>query len=164
MKKIILMICVCAIIAVPLMAAAQTTTNPCSPAGVKATVDKDSTLPICINRIYQWSLGIGALLALLMTVLGGYYYMTSGGNAEQAAKGQEMIWGAIIGLVLLFAAYLILRTINPDLVNFKVDTSGLKGTNSTQPQTQTPSAVRQGECPGTYTVTVENGVESIICD
>lgn len=118
MKSLIVMFTVCSLMFVPLIASAQT--NPCTMAGVKATADKTSTLPRCINQIYKWSLGIGAILALLMTVVGGYYYMTSGGNAEMAAKGQEYIWGAIIGLVLLFAAYLILNTINPDLVNFKI--------------------------------------------
>ena len=78
-----------------------------------------STLPKCINQIYVWSLGLSSLLAVLMVVLGGYYVMTSAGNAEQATKGKEYIWGAVIGLVLLFTAYLLLRVINPDLINLR---------------------------------------------
>ncbi len=97
------------------------TPTPGGTGGGVPTKADTTTLPKLINQIYTWALGISALLALLMTVLGGYYYMTSGGNAEQASKGTEMIWGAIIGLVLLFGSYLILRTINPDLVNFKID-------------------------------------------
>jgi hypothetical protein len=78
-------------------------------------------LPTLINQIYVWSLGVGALLALLMCVLGGYYYMTSAGNAEQSSKGKEYITSALIGLVIIFTAYLLLREINPDLVNFNVN-------------------------------------------
>ena len=60
------------------------------------------------------------LLALLMMVIGGYTYMTAAGNAEKTSKGTEMIWSSVIGLALLFGAYLLLNTINPDLVNFNL--------------------------------------------
>jgi hypothetical protein len=93
--------------------------NPCTMEAVRGASDRGSTLPACISQIYRWSLGIGSLLALLMVIFGGYSYMTSAGNAERASKGTEMIWGAIIGLALLFGAYLILNTINPDLVDFR---------------------------------------------
>ncbi len=79
-----------------------------------------TAIPTLISKIYIWSLGIAGLLALLMTVIGGYSYMTAAGNAERAQKGTEMIWGAIIGLALLFGAYLLLNTINPNLTNFSV--------------------------------------------
>ena len=75
-------------------------------------------LAIKISQIYAWALGAAALLALLMIILGGYLVMTAQGNAQQATKGKEFIYSAIIGLVLLFSSYLLLRTINPDLVNF----------------------------------------------
>ncbi|HTL39776.1 MAG TPA: hypothetical protein VL306_03115, partial [Methylomirabilota bacterium] len=122
MKKIFLITMLTLILTTPYLAAAQstTTTNPCTVSAVQGSSNKLTALPQCINQVYKWSLGIGALLALLMTVIGGYYYMTSAGNAEQASKGTEMIWGAIIGLVLLFGAYLLLNTINPDFVNLKV--------------------------------------------
>ena len=143
------------------MALAQT--NPCTVDAVKGSTNKLSSLPRCINQVYVWSLGIGALLALLMTVLGGYYYMTSAGNAEQASKGTEMIWGAVIGLVLLFGAYLLLNTINPDLVNLKVG-GGIcydskTATNTSLPQTIS-SATDSASCAkagGTwYSVTDAN--------
>ena len=54
-----------------------------------------------------------------MMVLGGYTVMTAGGNAQQSTKGKDMIMSSAVGLGLLFAAYIILNTINPDLVNFK---------------------------------------------
>lgn len=120
MKTVLLIGLMCAIGLLPLMAAAQgsVTSNAC-----QANPGTDiSSLPRCINQIYVWSLGAGALLALLMVVLGGYYYMTAGGNAESASRGKDMIFSAIVGLVLLFGSYLILRTINPDLVEFKLTT------------------------------------------
>ena len=118
-KKIIALVCLL-LIAVPVFAFAATIV-PC-------TVNKDNNppvaagdLPRCVNQIYIWSLGVASLLALLMIVIGGYYYMTASGNAERSAKGIDIIWSSVIGLVLLFGAYLLLNTINPDLVNFNAN-------------------------------------------
>lgn len=91
---------------------------------------KPGDLPACINQIYVWSLGAGALLGLLMMVVGGYYYMTSGGNAERATTGVEMIWSSIIGIALLFGAYLLLNTINPDLVKFNYFANDFQNLNT----------------------------------
>jgi hypothetical protein len=137
MKKTILITFLLAITFSPLIAAAQTT-NPCTVDAVRANPDRNSSLPTCVNQIYKWSLGIGVLLALLMCVLGGYYYMISAGNAELASRGKEFITGALIGLVILFCAYLLLNQINPDLVNFNLDS--LDGLNN---QNQTPTNIRQ---------------------
>ncbi len=134
MKKLVVLVAIIMMI-VPLFALAAT---PCTLDAVKSSPqDKLGQLPRCVNQIYIWSLGVGSLLALLMMVAGGYAYMTSSGNAEQASKGVEMIWGAVIGLALLFGAYLLLNTINPDLVNFKVSSCledstapGCTGTNT----------------------------------
>lgn len=94
--------------------------NPCQITSSDGSTPP-SSLPKCVNQIYVWSLGLAALLAVLMVVLGGYLYMTAAGNAEQATKGKEYIWSSLIGLILLFLAYLLLNTINPDLVNFNTN-------------------------------------------
>lgn len=79
-----------------------------------------TALPKLINQLYVWGLGLSVLLAFLMMVLGGYYIMTAAGNAEQATKGKEYITSAIIGVVIIFTAYLLLNEINPDLVNLNL--------------------------------------------
>lgn len=77
-----------------------------------------SSIGSCVNQIYIWSMGVAAVLALFMIVVGGYITLTSAGNADRASRGKSYITSSIIGLVLLFGAYLLLRTINPDLVDF----------------------------------------------
>ena len=140
MKKIFAILFISIILIAPAVTFAQssdaaaTTTNPCS---IKGAAPGTAALPRCINQIYVWSLGISVLLAMLMIVIGGYYLMTSGGNAEQATKGKEYITSALIGVVILFCAYLLLNEINPDLVNFNLDS--LKSLNNSQP----PTAPRQ---------------------
>ncbi len=138
MKKFFILATVIFLITAPLLVSAA---NPCSKEAINPN-QPGSSLPMCINQVYVWSLGVGALLAVLMAVLGSYAYMTAAGNAEQADKGKEYIWGAVIGLALLFTAYLLLRTINPDLVNFSgnsitcfsnPDAAGCPKTPSTSP-------------------------------
>ncbi|MBI2607277.1 MAG: hypothetical protein HYW51_00385 [Candidatus Doudnabacteria bacterium] len=139
MSKILYVLIVFFLIFSPVLGFAQTnqppqqpTSNPCSnvDAGAGTDASGGGSLPLCINQIYLWSLGIAALLAMLMMVFGGYMVMTAAGNAQQSSTGKEMIWASIVGLGILFAAYLILNTINPDLVDF----SNL----STDPFQQTP--------------------------
>jgi len=75
-----------------------------------------------LNAMIKLFIGICAVLAVIMIVLGGIEYMTSElpGNKE---SGKERITHAIFGLLLALGAWLILYTINPDLL--KTDLSSL---------------------------------------
>lgn len=77
------------------------------------------------NKIYQISLAFGIILALAMIIYGGLLYATSRDNVSQQQNAREQIRQAIFGLIILFGAVLILRTINPDLVNLGKISQGL---------------------------------------
>lgn len=110
--------------------------NPCSKEDVGT-----GSLARCITQIYTWSIVVAAILAVLMVTLGGYLYMTAGGNAEQSTKGKDFIWQALAGLGILFLSYIILATINPDLVNFNDPFNRLnQSTNQTQTQQANPTS------------------------
>jgi len=69
-----------------------------------------------LNIMIKIFIGICAILAMIMIVMGGIQYMTSGlVSNKQAAK--ETIMNAIFGLLLALGAFAILNTINPDLVS-----------------------------------------------
>ncbi|MDO8579632.1 MAG: hypothetical protein Q7R72_02045 [bacterium] len=73
-----------------------------------------------IKNIYGISIGIGAMLAIVMIIWAGIEYATTEaitGKSDAKEKWQ----GAVFGLVLLLASYIILRTINVDLVNINLD-------------------------------------------
>jgi len=76
-------------------------------------------LASCIQKIYLLSLGLGAIVALLMIVLAGYRYMTAGGNGAQVESAKDSFESAFIGLIIIFTAFILLSLINPDLVRFK---------------------------------------------
>jgi hypothetical protein len=71
------------------------------------------------KAIYNYGLGIVGILAAIMLMAGGVMWLTAAGSGGQIEKAQSMIISSIVGLVLVFTSYMILRTINPDLVNLK---------------------------------------------
>lgn len=70
-----------------------------------------------INRLYIYALGLVGLTALGAMIFGGVLYTTSAGNPSLQGDAKKRITSALIGLGLLLTSYLILYTINPDLVN-----------------------------------------------
>lgn len=69
-----------------------------------------------VSGFYKFALIISGILAFGAVVYGGFLYATSAGNASRQTEGREWIWSALLGLLLLAGAYLILITINPNLV------------------------------------------------
>jgi hypothetical protein len=60
-------------------------------------------------------LGLMGLLMTVYTVYAGFIMTTSGGNEEKMATGRNMIKNSVIGLVIIFSAYGIARTIEYSL-------------------------------------------------
>ena len=57
--------------------------------------------------IIQILLGIVGLLAVLFIIIGGFQYVTSAGNDEQAEAGKKTLTNAIIGLAIVILSYVI---------------------------------------------------------
>jgi len=80
----------------------------------------DYSLPELINYIYRFALLACGITAFLSILIGAIKYVTSAGDSSKAGDAKEQITQAILGIIILLCAVLILRTINPDLVNLKV--------------------------------------------
>ncbi len=139
MKTKILMFVLVVVLMLPMVVAAQGA-NPCTGniPGTDTRVAGD--IGACISQVYVWSLGISGLLAVVMTVFGGYLVMTARGNGQQAAKGKSYIFSSLVGLVMLMGAYLLLSTINTDLTDFSTDLDSVQSTTppATGGSTTTP--------------------------
>ena len=72
-----------------------------------------------VNRLYIYALGLVGLTALGAIIFGGILYTTSAGNPSLQGDAKKRINSALIGLGILLTSYLILYTINPDLVNLR---------------------------------------------
>ncbi len=72
-----------------------------------------------IARIYQFGLMIVGFAAFAMIVYGGILYVFAAGDITKTSDAKDTITNAIYGLILFLGAYLILYTINPELVNLR---------------------------------------------
>jgi len=73
-------------------------------------------LPDYISAIYNFALMIIGIVCFGALLYGGFRYLTSAGKPTAMADAKDQIFSAILGLIILFSAYLILTTINPELV------------------------------------------------
>lgn len=89
-----------------------------------------TTFPAYISGAFKLLLASGATIAVVMLVIGALTYMFSDvvGNKKKAL---DRIRGAMWAVLLLVCSYLILNTINPDLVTFRLDLGAT--TNPTNP-------------------------------
>jgi len=66
-------------------------------------------LVVLAVKIANWILGIVGSLALLFFIYGGFTFILSGGKAETISKGKLILTNSIIGLIIVFASYLIIQ-------------------------------------------------------
>lgn len=71
-----------------------------------------------INVLFKYLIGIAAILSAVVILFGGFVWLTSFGSPEKVKQAKDYIIGAMTGLFLALFSYLILFTINPNLVNF----------------------------------------------
>jgi hypothetical protein len=85
----------------------RTENNLCLPTNQKS-VGPNSLLLRVINLI----LGISFLVAVLFVVIGGFRYIVSAGNDDQAKAGRKTVINAVIGIVLIVLAYVIVSAVS----------------------------------------------------
>jgi len=75
-----------------------------------------TTLPELIRYFFKFALAIGGIVALTVIIIGGFRWMVSAAAPEQKKEAMDQIKAGIFGLLILLASYLILQTINPNLL------------------------------------------------
>jgi len=69
-----------------------------------------------IGAVYQYGVGLAAVLATIMIMVGGFLWLTSGGSPDRVGRAKEFITGSLTGLLLALFSFMILYTVNPRLV------------------------------------------------
>lgn len=59
---------------------------------------------ILVN-IVNWGLGILALIAVVLVLIGGFQWMTAAGDETKVDKAKKVLVAAVIGLVIVMAAW-----------------------------------------------------------
>ena len=84
----------------------------------------NSTGPIAetIKTIFEYGIKVIALLALIVTIIGGFLWSIAGGNGQKVGEAKQWIFSGLGGLMIILFSYVLLNTINPALVNLKTST------------------------------------------
>lgn len=77
-------------------------------------------LPSFLQGLFDLAIVAGATLAVIQITRGGFLYMTKDVISSKI-QAKELIRDAVFGLVLLLSTVLILRQINPNLVNLELN-------------------------------------------
>lgn len=86
-----------------------------------------------IQAFYNYGLAAAGILAAIVLMAGGLLWLTSGGNDTKIGQAKELITGSIAGTLILFSSWIILNTINPDLLKLKVITMQIVQTKLLSP-------------------------------
>jgi len=70
-----------------------------------------ASIPTIIGRIIKAALSVSGSLALLMFIYGGFIWMTSGGSKDKIDKGRKTLIWAVLGLVIVFVAYILVDVV-----------------------------------------------------
>ena len=129
--------------------AAAGTISGTMPAGQSASPDFISYAKF----LYPFALSVAAILAVAMIVIAGMEMVTFSWNPVRLQSAKEKIWAALGGLLLAALSFLILRTINPDLITLRLSPPKVTITSQTflpltvgiQEMPLTPEAEQQRE-------------------
>lgn len=77
------------------------------------------SLATYFQRLFDFAIALGAIIAVLRLMIAGYYYMGSDvvGNKGTA---KAIISDVFLGLFLLLGAWIMLKQINPNILNLNV--------------------------------------------
>ena len=105
LSKLALLLGSAATLALPVVTHAQTTFSVESVGAQIGLGDAD--LKETVINILNWLLGIMALVAVVMIIIGGFTWLTAGGNEEKVDKAKKIISAAVIGLIIVLLAWAI---------------------------------------------------------
>lgn len=105
LSKLALLLGSAATLALPVATHAQTTFSVESVGAQIGLGDAD--LKETVINILNWLLGIMALVAVVMIIIGGFTWLTAGGNEEKVDKAKKIISAAVIGLIIVLLAWAV---------------------------------------------------------
>lgn len=76
-------------------------------AGTAGLKDNNTDLPATIGNIVGAGLAFVGVVFMILIIYGGLLWMTSRGNEQQVEKAKDLIYSAVIGLIIVLSAYAI---------------------------------------------------------
>jgi len=83
---------------------------------VKTPTTVKTALPDYLRYVFTFAIIISGLVAFGAMIYGGILYLTSTGDPTKISEGKNQAIAGILGLIIVLSSFLILNTINPQLV------------------------------------------------
>jgi len=83
----------------------------------QAGINTSNHIGLTLGKVFKQVLGIMGLLLLILFVVGGIMWMTSGGSPEKLKKAQGLLVNAIIGLIIALCSYAIVDFVTTKLTS-----------------------------------------------
>ena len=92
------------------------TDSTSSTASVTETGLGTSDVRSTIAQIIRVAMGLLGIVAVVIILIGGFKWMTAGGNEDQVGEAKKWIFSGVIGLVIILSAYALASFIITQLV------------------------------------------------
>jgi hypothetical protein len=122
-----------------------------------AKYNTDSSPASVIGLVINIVLSILGILFIFLMVYGGYLWMTAMGNETQSTKAKDLIQAAVIGLIIMLAAYAISYFVTNALVSPFMKTQPTGTMEIQQVNVPTPEASPNDQST-TMTITCDSGL------
>lgn len=109
--------------------------------------------------IYNFLLSIVGIVAVAMLIIGGMKYITAAGNSGAVSSARESIKDALLGLLIAILSWVIVGTINPDVLYLRQPGLAIEessGSCATFNLTNKTCTCRNGTSLGTAYANLEN--------
>ncbi len=80
-------------------------------------------IDLIIGRVIKTFLNMFGIIFLILTIYGGFLWMTAGGSSDQVEKAKKFIINSIMGLIIVLFAYAIVFFV----LDILLEASGYKG-------------------------------------
>lgn len=70
-----------------------------------------NTVGALIDNISNWLLFLAVAAAIIMIIIGAYYYIFSFGDANKATKGKTIVLWAVVGMAVVIMARVIVNVV-----------------------------------------------------
>jgi hypothetical protein len=112
----ILTICLAlALVATPFLAGAQFQIPDAGGTGLTGGITTETSLTGFILRVINIALALAGLIAVLFLIIGGFRYITAGGNSEASESAKKIILNAVIGIIVVILSFVVVRVVSNTL-------------------------------------------------
>jgi hypothetical protein len=89
--------------------------------GEHVTINDDTTPTGYVVYIFYFLVALAGVIAFMVVVWGGFNLFMAGGESGKVSEAKNQILGAFIGLLVLFSIYIILGTINRNILEVNLN-------------------------------------------